>query len=246
MSARRPGVFLFSAVLAAASFAAVHFAEAAYPRTIQFSGYTWQVKRSTGKVGPGPNQFSDAANSVWVDAQGRLHLKIQKAKGKWTCAEVISNNSFGYGTYRWYVDSRVDALDPWAVLGLFTWNDDAAFNHREIDVEMSRWGAAANQNAQYVVQPYDVAGNTVRFSQPAVAQSTHSFSWTPSSVFAQSLRGLTATPDGTNLIHQWTFSSGIPQAGGENARMNLWLFRGHAPAAAQEVVISKFEFVPAP
>ena len=28
-------------------------------RTIDFSGYTWTVEASQGKVGPGPNYFSD-------------------------------------------------------------------------------------------------------------------------------------------------------------------------------------------
>ncbi len=245
MRVTRPGVFLFGGAALAA--AAILDLSAAYPRTISFSGTSWSVKTSTGRVGPGPNVFSDSASNVWVDAQGRLHLKILKAKGKWTSSEVVSQASFGYGTYRFYLDSPVDALDPYVVLGLFTWNDDPAYNHREIDIEMSRWGAPANQNAQYVVQPYTLASNIHRFQQPAVAQSTHSFAWTSGQVSAQSLIGLTATPDAANVIQQWTCTTGIPVAGGENARMNLWLFQGHAPSNGQaaEVVVNRFEFVPA-
>ena len=49
---------------------------------------------------------------------------------------------------------RADALDARAVLGLFTWNDDAPYTHREIDIELSRWDNASDaNNAQYVVQP---------------------------------------------------------------------------------------------
>src|SRR5512135_1367048 len=153
----RPGAFLVTGLLLAG--AALLRLDAAYPRTISFSGTSWSVKTSSGRVGPGPNYFSDSTSNVWVDAQGRLHLKILKVKNRWTCAEVVSQASFGYGTYRFTLDSPVDALDPSAVLGLFTWNDDPAYNHREIDIEMSRWGAAANQNAQYVVQPYTLASN---------------------------------------------------------------------------------------
>src|SRR3989442_12920365 len=134
-------------------------AEAQYPRLIDFSGYTWSVKTSTGKVGPGPNYFSDSTSSVWVDAQGRLHMKILKNKGRWYCSEVILQESLGYGTYRFYLDSAVDGLDPSVVLGLFTWNDAPDYNHREIDIEFSRWGSVNNQNAQYVVQPYNLAQN---------------------------------------------------------------------------------------
>src|SRR6185436_4788625 len=112
-----------------------------------------------------------------------LHMKIRKQGGRWYCSEVILNGTLGYGTYRWYIESRVDNLDPSVVLGLFTWSDPAPENHREIDIEMSKWADANNQNAQYVIQPYDVAANIVRFNQPPVATSNHSFNWQPGSVF---------------------------------------------------------------
>src|SRR4051812_19512341 len=118
---------------------------------LAFSGYSWVVKASSGKVGPGPNYFSSSANNVWVDNLGRLHLRITKQGSRWFCAEVVSQASFGYGTYRWYLDSPVDNLDPNVVLGLFTWSDLPDYANREIDIEFSRWGAARNLNAQFVV-----------------------------------------------------------------------------------------------
>ena len=216
-------------------------------RTITFSNYNWTVKTSASRVGPGPNFFSNSTDNVWVDTAGRLHLKVVKRGGRWYCAEVVSQDSFGYGTYRFLLDSPVDALDPQVVLGLFTWNDDPEFNHRELDVEFSRWGAPNNLNAQYVVQPYDVPQNIYRFSQPpGVPQSTHSFLWTAASAYFLSLRGLATLKDSQNFIDERTFNSGIPQAGGENARMNLWLFRGRAPKNRQpvEVIVNRFEHVP--
>lgn len=216
-------------------------------RILSFSGHDWWVKSSSGRVGPGPNYFSDSPNNVWVDGTGRLHLKITKRKGHWYCAEVVSVESFGYGTYRFYLDSPVDNFDPYVVLGLFTWNDDTAYTHRENDVEFSRWGSANNQNAQYVVQPYTLPQNIHRFQQPSgLSQSTHSFLWQSSSVFFQSLKGLIATPpDQSYVIQEWTCTNQIPRAGGENARMNLWLFRGRPPSNGQgaEVIVNKFEVV---
>jgi hypothetical protein len=160
----------------------------------------------------------------------------------------VSQLSFGHGAYRWYLDSAVDNLNPDVVLGLFTWNDDPAFDHRELDIEFSRWGSSNNQNAQYVVQPYTLPQNIVRFNEPpSILQSVHSFEWRPDLVFFQSLAGVNAQPSTpADVLQNWTFAGSVPPAGGENARMNLWLFRGQRPSNGQqiEVVIRKFEFVP--
>ena len=45
-------------------------------RSITFSGLNWLVKGSRGRIGPGHNHFSDSFDNVWVDAQGRLHLRV--------------------------------------------------------------------------------------------------------------------------------------------------------------------------
>jgi hypothetical protein len=108
---------------------------------IAFSGYDWLVKASENKaVGPGPNFFS--GQNVWV-RDGELHLQISERDGRWYSAEIVSAASFGFGTYRFTLRSDVVDLDPNVVLGLFTWSDDAAFSHREIDIEISRWGDRA-------------------------------------------------------------------------------------------------------
>ena len=219
----------------------------AQQRTISFSGHNWWVKKSSSRVGPGPNFFSDSANHVWVDSEGRLHLKIARSGNRWYCAEVVSAESFGYGTYRFYLASAVDALDPNVVLGPFTLNDDPAYNHRELDIEFARWADRKSLNAQYVVQPYTVAENMYRFNQPAgVPESNHSFLWTEQEASFLSLRGLVPLRLSDNVIAEHSFTSGIPVAGGENARINLWLFRGRAPTNRQpvEIVISRFEFIP--
>ena len=59
-------------------------------RWISFSGYDWWVKTSSGLVGPGPNYFSDSTNNVWLDAQGRLHLRITNRSNQWQCAELVT------------------------------------------------------------------------------------------------------------------------------------------------------------
>lgn len=215
-------------------------------RSITFSGHTWAVRTSAGNAqGPGPNYFSDSEQNVWVDNLGRLHLRITKAKNRWECAEVIALTSIGYGTYRFYIDSAVADLDPNVVLGLFTWNDDPSFNHREIDIEFSRWGRKQGPNAQYVVQPFS-SSSVLQFQMPSILQSTHSFVWQPHAVDFQSNRNLTSTPAEADVIKRWSGFSNIPIPGGENPRINLWLYGGSKPLnnRVAEVIINRVEFIP--
>jgi hypothetical protein len=209
-------------------------------RTVEFSGYTWQVKSSRALVGPGPNYFSDSAANVWADGLGRLHLKLKHSKGRWYSAEVINTQSLGRGRYSFELGSPVHALDPNVVLGLFTWSDDPAYNNREVDVEFSRWGNAADPtNGQYVVQPYDHSGNLQRITQPAASSSTHSFDWQEDAV---TFTSSTASPSA------WTHAGAdVPEPGSEHVRMNLWLFRGAPPenGASVEIVVERFTFTPA-
>ena len=138
-------------------------------RTIQFSGSTWEVKASTiGVTGPGPNYFSYDESDVFVDAQGRLHLRISYHDGRWWSTEVINADPLAYGTYTFTLASRVDQLDPWPVVGLFTWDTGAPqVAYREIDIEHSRWGQPANDNAQFVIQPWDTAWPHASLRRPA-------------------------------------------------------------------------------
>ena len=44
---------------------------------------------------------------------------------------------------------------------MFTWDDGGdAPNHRELSIELTRWGDAANKNA-HVVQPYYIPANVI-------------------------------------------------------------------------------------
>jgi hypothetical protein len=207
------------------------------PSTISFSGYSWQIKSSNGKVGPGPNYFSSSAQNVRVDSQGRLHLAITRSKGRWWCAEVVNSQSLGYGTYTFTLDSPVSALDPNVTLGLFTWNDDPAYAHREVDVEFARWGNAADPtNGQFVVQPWDSTGHLVRITQTGATSSSVSFGWQQGSV---AFSASSASPQ------SWTYTgSDVPLPGGEHPHLNLWLDNGSAPTNGQpaEVIVKSFTF----
>jgi hypothetical protein len=96
-----------------------------------------------------------------------------------------------------------------------------------------------------VVQPYGTTGNLVRVTEPPASASVHSFSWSSNDVLFKSVTGTDpATTDPTALITSHDFTSGVPLPGGEQARINLWLYRGKAPSNQKpvEIVISKFEY----
>lgn len=220
-------------------------------RWIQFSGYDWWVKASPGLVGPGPNYFSDSTNNVWLDGQGRLHLRITHRTNDWQCAEVVTRRTFGYGSYRFELDTPLGTLDPSVVLGLFTWSDDPAYTHREIDIECGRWANSNDvNNAQFVIQPWDFPNHLVRYAVPDdLTNSTHLFTWESNRVSCQSQRGAySPNPAATNLLSTWTFTNAadVPQTGDENVRLNLWLIYGNPPTDGQELefIIKGFQFVP--
>lgn len=220
-------------------------------RWIFFSGYDWWVKTSPGLVGPGPNYFSDSTNNVWLDAQGRLRLRITNRSNLWQCAEVVTRRTFGYGSYRFELDAPVNNIDSSVVLGLFTWSDDSAYAHREIDIECGRWANSNDvNNAQFVVQPWDLSGHLFRYAVPTgLTNSTHLFIWETNRVTGQSQRGSYSPGSApTNLIITWTFldPAAVPQTGDENVRLNLWLINGNPPNDNHEVdfIIKSFQFVP--
>src|SRR5882724_773791 len=111
--------FLPTNIFAQAITSAVLTRESPGTRWLHFSGYDWWVKSSSGRVGPGPNYFSDSTNNVWLDGQGQLHLRITNRSNQWQCAELVSARTFGFGNYRFELSSRVDNLNPNVVLGLF-------------------------------------------------------------------------------------------------------------------------------
>jgi hypothetical protein len=106
----------------------------------------------------------------------------------------------------------------------------------------SRWGHPRDPtNAQYTVQPYTASANLLRWTlNPGYGQTVHGFRWAKASI------GFESTFAG-NPLKSWnhTRRANIPKPGGENPRINLWLFQGAAPqnGLPVEVVISRFEFL---
>jgi len=209
--------------------------------TIQFAGITWIVRNGSG--GPGPNNWLHSPDNVWVDGEGQLHLKIRKVGNLWYCSEIYTQQSFGYGEYRFYVASKVENYDPEIVVGLFNYETDL----REIDIEFSKWGNLSNVSGWYTIQPV-VAGNQYSFALNLSGEySTHKYIWNSSNIFFQSYHGHSATlPSPDNLISEWTYTgNNIPPVGNERLHINFWLMGGHAPINQQDAeLVVKAVFVP--
>jgi hypothetical protein len=217
-------------------------AEPEIVKTLHFSGYDWKVRTASSDRGGGITHY-DPANA-WTDEGGALHLRIANNSGKWTCAEVNLTRSLGYGLYR-FVVRESSQLEPAAVLSMFTWDDSAQEqNHREFDVEITRWGDPLSKNAQYAVQPYYVPANVARFTAPS-GMLTHSFQWEPGKISFRTVRG-SSSAGASRAVADHVFTSGIPSPGGELIHINLYIFLsgGNPVRNPAEVVVEKFEYLP--
>jgi hypothetical protein len=218
-------------------------AEVSPPKILHFSGYDWVVRTEPSHRGGSRNTFS--ASNAWVDDSGALHLRIAKDQDQWTCAEVQMTRDLGYGTYA-FVVRDISRLERSAVLTLFSWDGAGPEQNRhELAFEISRWGSPYdNNNMGFVLQPYYVPTNVVRFRAPAGLQ-TDSFHWEPGKATFTTFSG-SHVAGGGQPINAHVFLSGVPVPNGHAARINLYIFgKGQVPLQHEnEVVIEKFAYYP--
>lgn len=247
IQSRRPMVTL---LLVGSVLGAMGLKAAQAEKMLAFAGYKWQVRNAT-LAGPGPNVWDE--NNVWLDEQGRMHLKISQRDGQWRCAEVQLEENLGFGRYQWEIMGRPDQYDPQLVLGLFNYTrpEVGPDGTNEIDIEFARWGKAATAPGNFSVWP---AVNTVHGATHAFdfkldgTYTTERFDWAPDSVGFQMLGG--HRDDAANPIAQWKYAppeptKAIPQQP-LPIHLNFWLFQGKPPQNGQEaeVIISRFSFTP--
>jgi hypothetical protein len=208
-------------------------------KTLRFSGYEWEMRQVASDRG-GTRNLYDASNA-WTDDRGFLHLRIRKKENEWTTAEVILKRSLGYGSYR-FVVRDISHLEPAAVFSIFTWDDTGP--PREMDIEISRWGEPSTKNAQYVVQPYYVPANAVRFMAP-LGTLTHLMRWDPGRVYFRTVSG-SEDRGAVRVVDEHSFTSGVPSPGTESIHINLYRFDNKANPLRDEceVIVEKFEYLP--
>jgi hypothetical protein len=217
--------------------------ELAPTKPLKFSGYDWDVRTIASDRG-GTNNLYDPDNA-WTDSSGALHLEMRKKSGRWSCAEVVLNRSLGYGTYVLTVRDSSN-LEPAAVFSMNTFDDWGGDQHyREMDVEIGRWGDAANKNnGQYGVQPFYVPGNVFGFKVPS-GPLTHSMRWESGRVSFKTIRGRSSSAEG-QLVAEHQFTSGVPTPGQERVQLFFYVVASDKSPLQKggEIVVEKFEYFP--
>lgn len=224
-----------------AAVASVSVGKAPEPVTqkLKFSGYDWTIRHITSDRN-GAISYYDPANA-WTDPNGELHLRVSRQGDQSMCSQVVLNSHLGYGTYLFTVKDTAH-LEPAAVLVLQTYDDLAAEHHREMDIELSRWGDPNSKNGDYVVQPYNFPENKVTFEAPA-GRLTHSLHWATGTATFQTVRGFA---NDRNVVARNVFTTGIPSPGSEAAVIDFCDFKySKVPLkSGAEVVVEKFQYLP--
>ena len=211
------------------------------PTVLHFGGYDWNVRTTLAARG---SDFSDyLASNVWVDDKGYLHLRMGPQNGQWYCASLTMTRSLGYGTYRFVIsDSAHLPVSP--VLSIFAHSDlEDTANKTGLRIELGQWGKHHIVNADYVVSPYYVPGNSAHFTVPA-GPMTHVLRWEPGTAEFTTLKGASAVSHDVVMDH--VFKSGIPIPSTEKIRLDFYDYR-HAESGLQqpvEIVVQKFEYLP--
>lgn len=213
---------------------------------VNFSGFTWRVRKASSDRGGTRNPYSP--ENVYTDQSGALHLRIMKHDQQWSCSEVNLTRSLGYGTYSFTVEDT-SKLEAPVVFGMFTWDYSVATyqqNYSEFDVNITRWADPKAQNAEFVVQPPVVPANVSRFVAPP-GKLKHTIVWEPGRVTMFTTRA----PGGARapVISRHVFTSEVPLPALESIRMTLYVYRdpnGKFPGLQHpaEVVVDKFEYLP--
>jgi hypothetical protein len=237
-----------------------------------WGSYKVEVKEdSSAQCGPGNNRFSHETVSLVNDTL-TLQFKRSNVTGEWLASEVrvvpADGTKFNHGKYDFSIQSvsvlgadgnvLSNQLPAELVLGFFTWDDTDKYvahenwNH-EVDIELSRWGNATNEDAQFLMQPPG-SPQQHRFATGG-QQGGHrwQFTWNPGEIAwsttagggqSHSYKSAQAILDGQDDLVQCLPANYL------DVRINLWnMYGGNQPSEytqneVVEVVIDDFVYTP--
>jgi hypothetical protein len=213
------------------------FEEARPEKTVRFGEYKWNVRSSERFLPPGPNRFS--RSGVHVDESGTMHMQLSlREDGHWSAAEVVSKQSFGYGTYNLTVEG-LSALDAdeytTVVFSVFFFDRECKPAPCEFDIEWSDWNGTARKSSEGVRHNtlftiHRPPPNTIR--EESRHWSTTSPEDNPINVAGEDFTTVAITWEKDSLIFkvnntEWMYTGeDIPSAGSAKIHFNLWMYAG--------------------
>ena len=242
-------------------------------QNIEFAGYQWLIKGGDYRQGPGNNKFSANTKNVRVDWRGHLHLNIEAIDSLWYSAEVICQQNMTYGRYEIELEAELSDLDPYSVLGFFTWDPKRQSDqaNSEIDIEFSKWGFPLSPSLlYYTVHPISRGKLNLErmYKSPHSSDhwngiSTHLIEWRDTSITWSSFLGEEAILENRTDHFHYSFRNkkrqikigeensnaiSVPQPGEKtSARLNYWLLGGKdKPLSGEcpEIIIRDFSYQP--
>ncbi len=217
------------------------------PDRLPAFGYNWIVKNHTEEpYGPGPNYWN--TKNVTVSDDGYVNLQLKKRSGRWICAELKTEERFGYGTYTWQIDGPLGKLDDHVAFGLFNYPppEIGPDGTNEIDIEIAKFPHLASSMLVYGVFPtseeYEREEKALNIKLDG-NYTTHRFHWTPGRVAFRSWHGH-APEHEDRVFAAWAYEPAeaiIPQRP-LPVHMNLWLIEGAPPTDDQAVSITIKDF----
>lgn len=240
-------------------------------QSFQFAGYQWKTKIGEERQGPGNNKFSAQAANLRVDWRGYLHLNIRSSDSLWYSTEIICQTPMGYGRYEIEIKGLLSNLDPYSVLGFFTW-DPKNFGSQansEIDIEFSKWGYPLSPSLLYYTA-HPVSNGKLNLERMYKSPhpttqwdgiSTHVIEWRDTSITWHSYTGKQAALENRTDYFHYSYRNkkrlkklgeeesnaiSVPKPGEQtSARINYWLLLDQdQPLSGKcpEIIIRDFKF----
>ncbi len=204
---------------------------------IHFAERDWYARHSDVLVAAGPNRWSSTSDSLSVNDQDQLTMRIINRDYRWYASEISTPWPFEHGAMQALLEGPLGELDANVIFGFFLYKND----HSELDIELGTWGKFSDYNAQFVVAPPIEASRLHRFALPEECHKAMTSICFGSRYFV--FRWQCEGGAITTWRHATTF---VPEPRQHHVHLNLWMFKTRPPQQRKSVAIKIHEvrFIP--
>lgn len=226
----------------------------------ELNHFLFAVKDSDGKrVGPGNNIFSDSKEVVFQDESGGIHLRLIGSKNEVVAAEIVSLDAKGWGLYEFVLEGNLDQIPAHVMVSPFLYADDK----NEVDIEFSAWDETDNEqespwlkegNYQFIVQPYNQVGNSIRPTERLVLDCEEGIPLTSYRIYNLEDKVQIEMYEGRfeagRLIDTWDYPHGILEGDDMRFHLNVYVKDGNLSKVQElsepiEIILKEFNFIEA-